>query len=81
LKRSRKTDGTCRIGFSTIAGEADPGYEYVNGRFDLEEKTIEFEMEGGIGDDDSRSFKAEFKDGRLIFEDDRLPPPIRFSSQ
>ncbi|MBT4500166.1 MAG: hypothetical protein HOC74_20725 [Gemmatimonadetes bacterium] len=69
-----KTDGTCRIGFFTIAGEADPGYEYVNGHFNLKGKTIEFEMERAIGDDGSRSFKAEFKDGWLIFEDERLPP-------
>jgi tetratricopeptide (TPR) repeat protein len=69
-----KTDGTCRIGFFTIAGEADPGYEYVNGQFKLKGKTIEFEMEREIGDDGSRSFKAEFKDGWLIFEDKRLPP-------
>jgi len=66
-------DGTCRIGYFIMTGETDPGFEYATGRFTLKGMMLEIEMGSGTGNDADRSIKGRYKDGRLIFEEGKLP--------
>lgn len=66
-------DGTCRIGHFVIAGEADPGFVWTSGRFELQAKRLRLDMEGGAGVDGGRSIRGEYDEGQLVFEDGQLP--------
>ena len=63
--------GKVKIGFFSIAGEADPGYSYISGSYFINNNIIFFKMDTDING--RKEFSAELINGQLHFEDDILP--------
>jgi len=67
------SDGTCRVGHFTIAGEADPDYMWTSGHFGLHSRRLTLEMEQDAGDGGGPAISGEYERGQLIFDDGQLP--------
>ena len=65
------TDYSVEIGFFCIAGEGDPGYEYIFGTYEVEGTNITIHLGKPISG--RSTISAQLRYGKLFFSDDVLP--------